>query len=139
MDPCTCLKLGADNTEAKAIMQVKRSVVVPMRGSDAKNPTAPAPAATHTARPRRCAHWVCLSSAGISIIPVPAPFKNISMHVVQFPGIGCFTSCCMGGTATITDMLCVIIHCTFIAMPIPGGPGPARVFTLRLSRQAVSV
>ena len=51
--------------------------------------TFPAAAPVHTIMTVTGQRWIIGVTIGIETISVPAPFSNISMHIVKFPVVRC--------------------------------------------------
>ena len=77
------LPCGANEPETVVVAAVVRAVEVPARNRTAVGVAAPATAATEAVGARRSAARVGHSFASrYTTIPVPAPFKYVSTHIV---------------------------------------------------------
>ena len=80
--------LGTHHPEPNVPSAYRRSGMAPIGGTEVPSLVVPCPATFHTVIAGKRPLRVRLCPLVIVLIPVPAPFPHISVHIVQSPGIG---------------------------------------------------
>ena len=135
------LEGGAHTPEPDVRAPELGEVADPDCGAQALGRAVERPTAHHpgTAFQRSCriSLWVCVVMA----IPIPAPLKDIAVHVKEPPGIRCLAAYRLSGTLTVGLVPGIAIQRALVVPAEKAAlcPGAAGIFPFRLGGETVAL